>query len=420
MLNGLIKNPLNFFYKGIFLPLLGWIFIVPLTYIIPRKKNRIIFWGRDKGEFTDNVKYLFLHIINNNKDDYFDPIFLTENPRVLKNLKENKLPVLFYPKIKAVFMLIRTGIIITDSDIWVNNYRYHLLFTSYKVQLWHGVGLKKIGLDNFRVQKTMSYKIMQLYHFLKGRFVEYDLLISTSEMFSKRGYPSGLNKKKILNSGYPRNDVFFNDSSKKIFIGTDKASIDKIEEYKGNGYKVVIYLPTFRDSKKDAVTAKVLDLVKIDEFCVKNKILFIFKFHSWGILQDPILKEQIDNAENVIVYDNSKDIYPALKNIDIMISDYSSVYMDFLLLNKPILFFTYDIDEYEKNEREFYYDYEALTPGVKCSTQEELLNEILNIIKDGDDIYRDQREVLCKKTFDNCDGKSSERIVKYLKNRMNK
>ncbi len=417
MLKEIIKNPLNFFYKGIFLPLLGWIFIIPFMYIVPRKKNRIVFWGRDKGEFTDNVKYLFLRIINMND---FEPYFLTESHEVVEDLRKNRLPVLFYPSIKTVLKLIRTGIIITDSDIWVNNYRYHLLFTSYKVQLWHGVGLKKIGLDNFYVQKTMNYKIMQLYHFLKGRFVTYDLLISTSEMFSKKGYPGGLNKKKIINSGYPRNDVFFDDSDEKVFIGTDRMSLERIVKSKKNGFKTIIYLPTFRDSKKDAVTAKVIDLVKLDEFCVTNKILFIFKFHSWGILKDPVLKEQINNSKNVIFYDNSKDIYPALPNLDIMISDYSSVYMDFLLLNKPILFFTYDLLEYEKNEREFYYDYETLTPGAKCCTQEELLNEILRIINDGEDIYKEQREELCKKTFEDCDGKSSDRIVGFLKNRIDK
>jgi CDP-glycerol glycerophosphotransferase len=414
MLRGMIHEPVMFLFKGIFMPFLGWLFIIPLTFIIPKKKNRIIFWGRDKGEFTDNVKYLFLHILSKHRND-FEAYFLTENSKVFDDLRYNKLPVLLYPGFKTAFKLLRSGIIVTDSDIWINNFRYHLLFRSYKVQLWHGVGLKKIGLDNSRVQRTMNHWIMRLYYFLKGRFVEYDLLISTSEMFTLRGYTTGLRKKQVINSGYPRNDVFFDCADCKIYLGTDRDAVLKIREFKENGYRIIVYLPTFRDSKKDAVTSRVLDVSAIDEFCKSNKILFIFKFHSWGILKDPILKKQLEQADNVMVYDNSGDIYPVLKEVDIMVSDYSSVYMDYLLLNKPIIFFTYDLEEYERLEREFYYEYDQLTPGEKCKNQKELLFEISEILNSAKDDFKKERVELSKKTFKYNDGRSSERIADYLR-----
>jgi CDP-glycerol glycerophosphotransferase len=413
MLNGLIRHPLNFFWNGLLLPLLGWIFIVPFTLLIPRKKQCVIFWGRDRGYFTDNVKYLYLHLWHFERGQV-DLYFLTESKAVYDQLKDRNMPVLFFPRFKTFWYLLRAGVIVADSDVWINHFRFHLLFTAYKIQLWHGVGLKTIGLDNPQIKQMLQHAIMRAYFHLKGKLVRYDLLITTGDAFVDRGYVTGLRKKRTEPTGYPRNDVFFGDFKGDEQIGVEAPVFDRVGHFRRDGGRIAVYLPTFRDSGKDAVTNKTLDIASLDRFCQDHHLLMVFKFHSWGMIRDGETKEAIDRAQNIVIYNNADDIYPLLPLVDIMISDYSSVYMDFLLLDRPILFLTYDLDEYLKQERDFYFPYDELTPGRKCRDQVELHAGLERCLT-GDDGYRTQRQALCRKTFKYADGKASQRVWQLIK-----
>ncbi len=410
-----IKNPLNFFYKGFFLTILAWIFIVPLAFVIPKKKNLVIFWGRDGGKFTDNVKYLYLYA---QKDKDIDSMFLTNHEEVYESLNTRKYPVLLCGKLFSFFMMLRASVVIADSIDWINDVRFHFFYGAKKVQLWHGVGLKAVELESRHEKELLKYKTFKAFYFLKGRFPLYDVVVSTSEYFSKKGYVNGLKHKKIEILGYSRNDVFFMDNEKlndDYLLGSDRKTLKKVQEYKKQNKNIVIYVPTFRDSGKDSVGASVLNIEKLDKFCEKNDIIFIFKTHSWGMLKDEMIKTHIQNATNVMFYDNSKDVYPLLSYVDVMISDYSSIYMDFLLLNKPILFFSYDLKEYESKERGFYFDYDALTPGRKCNTQEELQKALEKILLHQQDDFKDERKSLRQLTFQDCDGGSSLRVWNCVK-----
>lgn len=415
MLNGLIRNPLQFFWNGLFLPFLGWIFIVPFTFLVPRRKRLVILWGRDCGLFMDNVKYLYLHLVEHHRTEG-DFYFLTESGKVFETLLKRKMPVLFYPKVKTVWMLLRAGVIVSDSDVWINHFRYHLLFTAFTVQLWHGVGLKTIGLDNPQVKRMLCHPIMRAYYHLKGKLVRYDLLITTGDEFIERGYVTGIRKKRTEATGYPRNDVFFADFSGNEMIGTDVEIYRTVRQFREQGGKIAVYLPTFRDTGRDALSGHILDIAALDQFCIENRLLVVFKFHSWGMIKDPQTRESITRAVNILIYDNARDVYPLLPFTDIMITDYSSVYMDYLLLDRPILFFTYDLEEYLKNERDFYFSYDELTPGLKCRDQKELMQGLSRCLA-GDDGFTEARQILCRKTFNHADGQASSRVWELVRDR---
>lgn len=415
MLNGVIRHPWKFFWNGLLLPMLGWVFIVPLTWVIPRKRNRIIFYGRDRGRFADNVKYLFLYA-HLKSDPGMDIFFLTEHPDVVQELRERGLPVLRYPNARSVWSLLRAGVVVTDSDGWISKFRYHLLFSAFKVQLWHGVGLKTIGLSNPRNQRMLKHALMRAYFVLKGKLVPYDLLVTTGDAFVDQGYPTGLVKKRTVPTGYPRNDVLFHGFQGYEHMGVDWTAAERIHSFRNRGGKVAAYLPTFLDTREDVISRHLLNIPDVNAFCRERHLLMVFKFHSWGMLKDEETLAALNDADHILVMDHASDIYPLLPQVDIMISDISSVYMDYLLLDRPILFFSPRVEEYQRDQRTLYFDYDELTPGFKCRTQEELLADLDRCLS-GEDDYREERRALRLRTFNDPDGNASERIWKCIQER---
>lgn len=393
-------------FKKIALSFAGWIFILPLSYIIPKQSKLIIFTGSHEGRFIDNIKYLFLYLYNL-KDGDCEIYFLTENKHCFNELKDKGFPVLLYPSLYTVIKLLRTSVLIVDSWWWYSNLKYYFLYKAYKIQLWHGVGFKRIELDLLKKESVLTKFISAFV----GRYPVYDLIISTSEFYTEHLFSKAFKSKEILESGYPRNDSFFMDVNKDTLTGTDEENYFKIKEFKEEGYKIILYVPTHRDTGGNPVSDNMLDIKRLSSFAVENKIIFIFKFHL-------ATEEAYEFPANIIKYDNLKDIYPVIPLADLMITDYSSIYMDYLLLDRPVIFFPYDYNKYVSKDRELQFDYEWITPGIKCFTQNELEHEITDYFLKGKDDYREKRKEILNMAFKYKDGKASERIRDFIKRKL--
>jgi CDP-glycerol glycerophosphotransferase (TagB/SpsB family) len=174
-------------------------------------------------------------------------------------------------------------------------------------------------------------------------------------------------------------------------------------------------MPTFREN---GFSAFPLDFKTLNKSMEEQNIKFYVKLHPYVLSKyRDTIKEQ--TFSNIIFYNTAGDIYPILKYIDILITDYSSIAYDFLLLNKPIIFFNYDYIEYKQAreasaEKEFLLDYEKDTPGQKVQTQIELINEMAKILE-GNDLYSEARIEIRNKLFDYTDGNSCSRIYNHIK-----
>lgn len=380
----------------------GWFIIVPLAFLIPRKKNLISFIGRDKGNFTDNVKYLYLYFHKKKTDSSinFSFFFITEDQSIYEILRNNNLRVLYYPSFKSIWTCLRSKYLIVDNMMWISNFKYFLFFGAKRIQLWHGVAFKRIHLDEPKyLGLNRRIKIILK---LMGFSQKFHYLISTSPFYTEHLFKKAFKAGKILETGYPRNDILKNQKKygKLSYINTDTKIIDKIKENKDRGAKIIIYMPTFRDSGRDFL--KFLDLATFNKFGLRNNFLFIFKLHP-----DTLIKKR-ESLNNIMFYESSKDIYPVLPLSDLLITDYSSIYTDYLFLNKPILFFPFDKEEYIKDDRAFQFDYDEFTPGPKAYNQKELEKLILIIFKD--DRFANRREKMKKLAFKFDDDRASDRI----------
>ncbi len=400
MLGVLIRNLKNL--------ILGWGICVPLSMLVPKKKTLVLFMGRFGGEFLGNVKflYLYLHSLRKNNIEYY---FFTDRRSVYKTLKENNLPVLYHPTLFSIYILLRTNILIASSTVWIKKCKYHLLFRSKKIQLFHGVALKKVELSvPKRAEYNNSFK-GKLDNNIRGRYPLYDLCISTSEYCTEKLFAKSFRAKVFLESGYPRNDLFFNGPDNKyVLLESDQKAISTITSLRTEGYKIVLYAPTFRDAGADAISGGISDVNTLSEFASKHKVAFVFKLHiSAGA------RYKLQACPNIIEYDSSKDIQPLLKVSDILITDYSSVYIDYLLLDRPVIFFPYDHEKYITSDRDMSFDYNWITAGPKCYSQQELQKALKDILEQKDDFAEKRREVR-KAVFKYKDGKASKRVWDFI------
>lgn len=387
--------------------IIGWGLLVPLSYLIP-KSNSIIFITRFSNNFDGNLKYLFLYFIERRKE-YPDVYFLTSDRNVEEDLKSNNLPVLFYPKFSTLLKFLRAGTIIVDGNEWIRQFKYYPLFFTRRIQLWHGSGMKTVGLLKPYIMKLNF--IGKFVLGVLGNHPSYDLLILNSTD-QKNTRAKAFKYKELLINGQPRNDVFFKDNVDPYLIGVDADAYHKCIRYKNEGYKLVAYCPTHRKPTDKFLSFKdSLDVKRLNRFAVDNKIIFIFKYHSKTWKQHMY---DLSGASNIIEYRKTSDIYPLLGKCDAMITDYSSIFVDYLLLDKPVIFFPFDHSNYVNGERALQFDYDEVTPGKKCFTYNELEAELNKTIVDGIDDYRELRKVVLKKFFDAADGKSCDRIQDYI------
>ena len=125
----------------------------------------------------------------------------------------------------------------------------------------------------------------------------------------------------------------------------------------------------------------------------------------------------VNNFSNIIdVSDKVEDVQDLLVFTDILITDYSSVFFDFVLCDRPIIFYCYDFKEYLKNSRDMYYDYFEEMPGPFAKNQDELFQLLTSIEKLFiQNEYKEKYELFRKKFNYYLDGQSSERLYEHLK-----
>lgn len=150
-----------------------------------------------------------------------------------------------------------------------------------------------------------------------------------------------------------------------------------------------------------------LDLDALSRFAVERGIVFVLKLH-------PFVKQAAGSGpfKNILVCEPTSDIYPLLREMDVLITDYSSIFFDFLLLDRPVVFFPYDLDDYLATDRSMYFDYHEMTPGPKCVSQADLLDALSTLrAASGTDTYAAERQRVRTLVHDYCDGEAAVRLV---------
>lgn len=355
--------------------------IYRIFFIFPVKKNRIIFSSYYGKSYSCNPKMICEYILKNNLD--YEIIYVLNNNNnnnrdKIKFVKRGSLQYLFY------FATSKYRISNCQESYYLKP-RKKMIY----LQTWHGTPLKKIAQDIIGKQ---FYKIKKEWK-IEASYWNY-LIVSNeglNELFKKA---FEIEKCKIINCNYPRNEIFKeNNRIHKIKDELANYGLDKDK-------KIILYAPTFRDGEK------IFKLNLSEKFIeqITKKYNFLFRAHS-NIEKSFLDKKIIDVSK----YDDINELYLVT---DILITDYSSVFFDFALLEKPMIFYPYDIIKYGSILRGFYYPYNIVVPGPIVLNEENLLLEILNLEKNFD---KEKIKKFNKKFNNNFAVNSIEKILKEIK-----
>lgn len=369
------------------------------SYFITKDKNIWVF-GAIRGEkYMDNAKYLFEYV---NKNSDIQAIWLTKNQKVIEQVSKKKYKIFDMDSKDGRYYALHAKVaIITHRGVGDKSDLPFYCFSKETkiIQLWHGIALKKIGFDDnidacIQNESELLYKLKQK---IKDIFFPYTQYVNSPTLLlalsneSKDTFSKAFRVKKedIEITGYPRNDMLL----------TNNQTIDK-------RILNIIYMPTFRNK-----TDFDFDLRKLDLFLVEKSLKFYIKIHPFDKLSISMIKK-ISLSKNIFTLEHD-DIYQELMNFDILITDYSSIYFDYLLLDRPIIFTPFDKDSYLKDEREFYYDYDAVAPGPQAQNWDEVIVCINDFIQNPN-LFSKERKHIKDKFHQYQDDNSSKRVMENI------
>ncbi len=267
------------------------------------------------------------------------------------------------------------------------------------VNLWHGTPLKDISMYQegvFKERDAFSYVI--------SASVEVDTLMRKT---------FGCPEEKILTLGYPRNDWLFTEKDVFSPLGIDRGAFKK----------TVIWMPTFRkaasigrsDSDRDFPIVTPEDMPGLNAALRDRGVLLIIKPHPAA----DALRLLPEKLSNIMLLTNGElaaaglQTYELLGRCDLLITDYSSVYFDFLITGKPIIFAFDDLESYRDRLGFFFDDPTSVMPGPKAHTVSELLDAMDELL-DGNDRYAGEREAVNRRFNLYSDRDSRDRLISYL------
>lgn len=343
--------------------------IYPFSFLFPRSSRRLAF-GSYRGGFSDNSKYLFIYAVEHYRD--LDCCWLSINRKTVHYVRSLGLPAYWVLSPIGTWKALRAKYWFVSS--YASDIMYCLSGNAVIVNLWHGIGLKRceFNITNGALAERYVKKSFKERFYHPESFRKPDYLL-TSTPSQTRMFASAFRVpiEKCLELGYPRNAIL---TKSKEYVRQfvehyePKNTLDLIDNIKQYS-KVYVYMPTWRDSQKD-VFAQHMDLRKLSQVLAAQNAVLLLKPHPNTVV------DSIYQADNLILLDRTIDIYGVLPFTDVLITDYSSILYDYLLIpNKQVILYLYDYDEYVC-ERDFYYPFAENVVGKRVTTFENLLKVI--------------------------------------------
>lgn len=345
----------------------------------PIQDNTVVFMSFMGNKYADSPRAIYEYMLNSAEYNSYEFYWFFKKPEKYKFLEKNSRTKVYKYNSDDHYRYYAT------AKYWVTNSRVPDVIPVRKeqvyLQCWHGTPLKRLGFDVKVEGANAKYTPADVSRQYEIDAKKYTYMTSPSRFCTEKFISAfGLDRHNreniIIEKGYPRNDFLSN------YTDEDYCSIKKkfsIPEDK----KVVLYAPTWRDNQHTSGVGYVYK----DEINFSNLIKelgdeFIILFRAHYFVANSFDFEKYEgHIIDVSGYDEINDLYVIS---DMLITDYSSVFFDFAILKRPIVFFMYDLEMYRDDVRGFYISLEEL-PGPIITKENELPDAIKNGINEGID-----------------------------------
>lgn len=360
----------------------------PLSYIIPIKKKNWIF-GSDCGNmYREGSKYMIEYMLKYHPD--YNCTFITRNPDVKKELDNKGIPCELNFSINGIWKVLRAGVVFTtqvSADVALVYKKKGRMF----LYLGHGQPYKAVfnaTTNLYRQHQHVKNSVATFVWNKISSFLTYGYEFNNSKFYTSTSeFLIPYNKLyygieadvRIL--GMPRNDGLFDDIKMK-----SEKWLDNMDHK-----FIVTYMPTHRDfGKGNVCPIPFSDNKVIQQWLIDNNVVLVVKQHP-----NMEKKTIISNFSEAIIDITKMKFDPqvVLYHTDVLISDYSSTWIDYLLLRRPCLFYLYD--DFETADTGILYDIREDPPGPICYTEEELFQQI-KLIKSNYDLMKPSERIVRK------------------------
>lgn len=343
---------------------------------------------------SGNERALFEQV----KDDpQITKVILTRSKAI--ELSGAHVHILALQSLKGQEFLLKSSIIFIKHTPRVN-VLYPLDPAKHKfINLWHGIPLKRVGiasLDLHTQYQEIKQEHSKLYKSIASSAIDKMAMASAF-------YPLTYND--IWLTGLPRHDfILRSEKNLPLDFQQESSRLDKALSHK----KLILFAPTFRNDPNDSYTFSQQEKEQLFNTLEEHNALLGIREHmaekKHTYLQQLQHESVIDlNADN---YPNIELLY---RKADLLITDYSSCFIDFMLTGKPMISFAYDYTRYTKEERGLFYDLEFAFPGKICQNSETLILEIKTLLSNPylpNDIYRFKQKIF----FEYMDDNNADRV----------
>lgn len=368
-------------------------------------EKMVIFGAYNGKSYACSPKAVYEYMLKEERFKDYQFVWLFETPENYKFLKKNRNTHLVKNQSAECEKYLH------KAKYWIFNFRALDHWMPGKdqiyVQCWHGTPLKRLGYDITNSDNAMNSvaEIQSKYRIDTKRF---HYLLSPCKFVTEK-FSSAWNLEKfgksdaILETGYPRNDFLNRYTKEDVAAVKEKLGLEDCKK------KIILYAPTWRDNQYDAKSGYVykspvdFDYLKQQ---LSDEYIILFRAHYF-------VADNFDfKAYKGFIYDVSKhdDINELYILADILITDYSSVFFDYAILERPMLFYMYDMEEYRDEMRGFYLDVKEL-PGPVMKTEKELVKAV----KTAEVSLDDELIKNFNKEYNTLnDGMAAERLVNFI------
>ena len=373
-----------------------------ISNVIPVRKNLVLFTGTSVSTYNESARYLYEYLLKNEK---ISVVWITNSKIVCDHLDHLGCPVVMHKSFNGLWHYIRSGVIVFTGTSYPNLFKF-VGKSTIKICLYHGMGPRSTNsVDGIMSRDPLD--VLRKYH----KFDYFNFTSKyTNTVVGRLQFLLPENKRVIF--GLPRCDhLFSKDKVEESRI--NKNQLRELNYAIDESTKCILYSPTWR-SDVNSISFPLSEIndfnvYTFDQWLKENNILFLISVH-------PHMEnlEDFSDCTNIQYIDHNPlmDINQLLPEMDLLITDYSSIATDYMLMDRPVIYVMPDYDYY-------LYDFGLLEdmrdnlPGLESKNMSDLQDHIVRSLKDPHKMQSERKKYL-KKYYDVDNSNSCEKISDFI------